>query len=428
MSAGIIVMNKNAIAMAADSAVTVGNHAAIHNSANKLFALSMFEPIGAIIYANAQFMQVPMEIIIKQYKTELGKKSFQTLKEYVDDFIAFLERNSDLFHFRKNEENYVIGICSDLLQGLANGFTNRAKTLIEKKGRPLTDEEETEIKKQAVEETIQFMDSQPKVRDGFSDYVESSYLAKIVALIANQIKWIDDKDDLAKRICKLFDTHFTRVGYMGMAIAGYGKSEIFPHMVHLKLSGILNGKLRYETVGNMDIDEIQTAAIIPLAQTDVMLTFIRGYNDLILNQVASSIPKLINQRIDKMPDSVLDDCQKIESKKAFNGFQNDVAKLIQTVSNDVFVSPIIDSVTSLPIDELALFTESMINITSVRRRVAIDGNIGTVGGPIDVAIVTRGDGLIWLKRKHYFEAKKNPQFMYSRYGQPIREVVSNEDE
>ena len=129
-----------------------------------------------------------------------------------------------------------------------------------------------------------------------------------------------------------------------------------------------------------------------------------------------------------MPDSVLDDCQKIESKKAFNGFQNDVAKLIQTVSNDVFVSPIIDSVTSLPIDELALFTESMINITSVRRRVAIDGNIGTVGGPIDVAIVTRGDGLIWLKRKHYFEAKKNPQFMYSRYGQPIREVVSNEDE
>lgn len=32
MSAGIIVMNKNAIAMAADSAVTIGNHAAIADS------------------------------------------------------------------------------------------------------------------------------------------------------------------------------------------------------------------------------------------------------------------------------------------------------------------------------------------------------------------------------------------------------------
>ena len=213
-----------------------------------------------------------------------------------------------------------------------------------------------------------------------------------------------------------------------MAIAGYGKSEIFPHMVHLKLSGILNGKLRYEKVGNMDIDEIQTAAIIPLAQTDVMHTFIRGYNDLIMQQVAGTVPQLIGQRIDSMPNSTLDDGQKKQIKESFVGFQNDVAKKMQEVANNVFVSPIIDSVTSLPIEELALFAESMINITSVRRRVAIDGNIGTVGGPIDVAIVTRGDGLIWLKRKHYFEAKKNPQFMYSRYGQPIHEVITNEDE
>lgn len=406
MSAGIIVMNKNAIAMAADSAVTIGDHAAIHNSANKLFALSMFEPIGAIIYANAQFMQVPMEIIIKQYKTELGKKNFSTLQEYVDDFVSFLERNCDLFHFRKNEENYVLGICFDLLQGLANGYTNRAKDLIGKVNRPLTEKEDIAIKQQAIEETMQFVDSQPIVRDSFSSYVENVYLEKIVGFIERQINWVTDRKELAKKLCRLFDTHFTRRGYMGMAIAGYGKSETFPHMVHLKLSGILNGKLRYEKVGNMDIDEIQTAAIIPLAQTDVMHTFIRGYNDLIMQQVAGTVPQLIGQRIDSMPNSTLDDGQKKQIKESFVGFQNDVAKKMQEVANNVFVSPIIDSVTSLPIEELALFAESMINITSVRRRVAIDGNIGTVGGPIDVAIVIRGDGLIWLKRKHYFEAKK----------------------
>ena len=33
MSAGICIMNKNAIALAADSAVTIGQHLAIHNSA-----------------------------------------------------------------------------------------------------------------------------------------------------------------------------------------------------------------------------------------------------------------------------------------------------------------------------------------------------------------------------------------------------------
>jgi len=27
----------------------------------------------------------------------------------------------------------------------------------------------------------------------------------------------------------------------------------------------------------------------------------------------------------------------------------------------------------------------------------------TVAGPIDVAIISKGDGLIWIKRKHYFD-------------------------
>ena len=65
MSAGICIMNRNAIAMAADSAVTVGDHAAIHNSANKLFSLSRVAPVGVIVYANAALMTVPIEIIVK---------------------------------------------------------------------------------------------------------------------------------------------------------------------------------------------------------------------------------------------------------------------------------------------------------------------------------------------------------------------------
>lgn len=72
MSAGICIMNKNAIALAADSAVTVGNHLAIHNSANKLFNVSRVAPIGVIIYANATFMNIPFELILKQYKKQLA--------------------------------------------------------------------------------------------------------------------------------------------------------------------------------------------------------------------------------------------------------------------------------------------------------------------------------------------------------------------
>lgn len=63
MTAEIAVMNKRAIALAADSTVTVGGRAKFYNSANKLFMLSKYEPVGIMIYNNAEFIGVPWEYI-----------------------------------------------------------------------------------------------------------------------------------------------------------------------------------------------------------------------------------------------------------------------------------------------------------------------------------------------------------------------------
>lgn len=41
-------------------------------------------------YSSAAFMGVPWDIIIKEYRKELSKDSFDKLKGYVKDFIAFL--------------------------------------------------------------------------------------------------------------------------------------------------------------------------------------------------------------------------------------------------------------------------------------------------------------------------------------------------
>jgi len=39
----------------------------------------------------------------------------------------------------------------------------------------------------------------------------------------------------------------------------------------------------------------------------------------------------------------------------------------------------------------------------------------TVGGPIDVAVISKVDGFIWIKRKHYFKIELNPQFSANYY-------------
>ena len=59
--------------------------------------------------------------------------------------------------------------------------------------------------------------------------------------------------------------------------------------------------------------------------------------------------------------------------------------------------------------------ETLVNLTSFRQRVSPDAE--TVGGPVDVAIISRGDGFIWIKRKHYFQAELNHQF-FNNYFDP----------
>jgi hypothetical protein len=39
----------------------------------------------------------------------------------------------------------------------------------------------------------------------------------------------------------------------------------------------------------------------------------------------------------------------------------------------------------------------------------------TVGPPIDVAVISKGDGFIWIKRKSYFEREFNQRFFANYY-------------
>jgi hypothetical protein len=67
----------------------------------------------------------------------------------------------------------------------------------------------------------------------------------------------------------------------------------------------------------------------------------------------------------------------------------------------------------LPKSELAAMAEALVNLTSFKRKVSME--LETVGGPIDVAVISKGDGFIWVKRKHYFTKEMNPRFFASYY-------------
>lgn len=419
MSAGVIVMNRNAVALAADSAVTIGNHLAVHNSANKVFALSKIEPVGVITYASADFMHIPIEVIIKQYKQDHSRCVFDNLDDYVKDFLSFLIDKQKMFHFDINESERVMSLIDNLFGGMRNDFINLMKNKVSSKNRALTEPEISDLRKEALRLTQGFIKSIPLIPGLFlSDYIRTKYGEQIQTRLRKQFTGYDDSDyqtmlDIA---CNIFDTQFIRDGFVGLAFSGYGKNDIFPKTIHIKLSALVNNTVRFVYVESpLCITEKNSGIIVPLAQDDVMRSYLEGIHNSFELPVKQKVKSEINKAIDQLDIDICNEVQKKElKKKLLPILENSISTELHNQSAQ-YLSPILASVGTLPIEELALLAESMINITSLKRRVALDNNIGTVGGPIDVAIITKADGLIWIKRKHFFDRRFNPQYFYSHY-------------
>ncbi len=414
-------MNQNAIAMAADSAVTIGGGIAIHNSVNKLFSLSRIEPIGAIIYSNANFMQTPVEIILKQYRSEIDseKRYFDKLFDYVDDFIDFLIRQKDFLRLDINEESFVLDTAENLLNGLDGDIKNLYAQAVEDKKQELNAKEYEELYEKALQETEKFVDEfeQQKEFDKI-EYIKANYEKSIRNYIRNRYDVFSEEQEnrifesCVKVVCK----DFYRSGYVGIAFAGYGKKEIYPTMVHIHIAGVLEDKVKYKIVENVSISERNRQSITPLAQVDVMETFLYGLNNALLNYMADMIPVTLGNDIENLKEAYFVDGKKEVVKRELEVCTAHIVNQIINKAQSDFFQPIRNAIGGLPMDELGMLAETMVNLTSMRRRVAIDSNSRTVGGPIDVAIISKGDGFIWAKRKHYFESDMNPQYFSRNFG------------
>lgn len=104
MTAIVAVLNKHCAAIAADSAVTMGDTHKVVNSANKIFTLSKYHPVAVMTYNNASFMGVPWDILIKEFRKELGEKSFEKLLDYIAEFIRFIHEKEHYISARVQDK------------------------------------------------------------------------------------------------------------------------------------------------------------------------------------------------------------------------------------------------------------------------------------------------------------------------------------
>jgi hypothetical protein len=395
MSAGVCIMNKNAVALAADSAVSLGNRIAIHNSADKLFPLSKIASVGLIVYSCAALMGVPVEIIIHEYSEHLGDKTFPNFKQYIDDFKSFIMDNYQYLRIDKQEEIYVFNFFRT-----CENFVRIKYDQIIKLDQKL---KEMEAYNAALKETMNDVNRRNTVNIDFGEYARKKYNDFLISAIKNDRFYSYLSDKQREIVCdmtfKLLSSNYESREMVGIAMAGYGEKDIYPSLCRFHIDGILDGKIRYTLKEDIDISELRPAHIKPLCQTDVMDTFLLGVNpkleEMFIEQTSSQIEKYVNS---------------MENNLFANGMKDIVSAKISEKANDIIhkvckreiknnIDSFYKSIEWLPIRELSLLAESLINITSIKRMVLADQNNATVGGPVDVSVITKSEGFKWLKKK-----------------------------
>ncbi len=420
MTAEVAIANKQAVALAADSAVSIGPSAdKIYSSALKIFQLVEGAPVGVMVSGAAEFLGIPWETIIKAYRRKTRRDQFPKLIDYRDNFLEFISTNDHLFP-NDLQNRYVEKLITSYFSHVFQLIRDEVEKTV-RRGEPFTENEAPEL--------VQDVVSKEKNRvlranrlDGFNTEFVRGIRRSLIRQV-NQIKeGIFSDLPLSSRTSRMISDLGIEVltrkimGPLssGLVFAGFGDSEFLPRLYSVNVEIMVKNRVRFHTKNEYVVTEDQSAVILPFAQADTVYTFIQGIHPTIDRNRSLTVAKVLGRFI----ESIATLAEELDSQIS-NSLRASHTECVQSILNEInsewqhqteqHWKPLVKNVTVLPKDELGAMAESLVNLTKFRLRVSPERE--TVSGPIDVALISKGDGFVWLKRKHYFQAEQNPRII-----------------
>jgi hypothetical protein len=423
VTAEVTLLNRAAVALAADSATTVtyweGGQRRVRffKGANKIFNISDQHPVGMMIYDAGSLEGMPWEVISKAYRTARGHVPRSKLGEYADDLFDFIQSEGHIFP-REYQENQLISRVVDSFMRVSYVIrvTDEDKKTVKEEDRPEKIREKFRIFCGAVADDS-FIDG---IDQEFIDKHVEPFYDKVFAGVSETPVYknvngaVDPKEIFRIAAAALFKKGFTTLPTTGLIIAGYGQSDYFPQLSHYTCYGIFLGKILCvkNTSDTTDISHNNVSEIKDFAQSEMVKTFIYGASIEALVEIDRIFVKTVDAYTDALVKAGhLKAGLDLEDAKvaAKTNFSTQTSSYLSTEHS----RPLRNVIGMLSVDELAELAETLISIESLKERVTRPTE--SVSGPIDVAVISKADGFIWIKRKHYFDPALNPRF-FARKG------------
>lgn len=413
MTSEVLILNKRGVVLGADSAVTSsgGSHPRYSKSATKIFELASNGSVAATIFGGALVDSVPWELAIKLFRSQLGNGSFATVSEYGSALAQFLSGNEQLFpgalrtFWIESQFDEALKIVLQEVRREDPSTLDENLPLADRQGRWV-------VQAARIRALLQGM--------GTHSSLSQVQLSNVLANLADWTARAQSQIDLVPSLAGVSAADLAELGHLvryslpdwilgetGVVVAGYGSAQIFPAYQHLVVHGHIGDELCFKEVQTFEVTHTGIAMIQPFARTSMIQMFTDGFSPSLEQILAKegrrameSVFSALGTRGIQVPqpdiDAIVDQCHKsfMTEWKRENWKQN--------------FNPLVDVLQTLSIQEMAHLAESLLDLESLKERVTSPTE--TVGGPIDVAAITKSEGLVWIKRKHYFDADLNMRY------------------
>lgn len=400
MTCEICVMNRYAAVLAADSASTVTEwvddrlETRYFKGANKIFQLSHHQPVGVMIFNSADLLHVPWEILIKGFRDELGTDSFDDLDGYAGRFFSFLDGNTRYFSEAAQQEQiaaaaqraavrFVFSAVDDLAALSDSGNVLKLQNAIRARQAAT---ETMPLPRRLPESLLQAAHAKHRdaISQKFGDYL----------LLAAPIR----QSLAALALNEVFKRPEDFLGTAGLVFTGFGNNDIFPRMVEYRSSGMLGGRQIIDEVKREAIDPNTPAALNAFAQTSMSDTFTLGFSKDIYIALMDSLSVKLQEFAQALCRATGSDPARVA------GLYEMISHTSSGISDNWFdrarrehADPLKRVLGALPVNEIAELAETLINLQALKEKVTKPS--ASVGGPVDVAAITRNEGFVWIKRK-----------------------------
>ena len=408
MTAEVAILNRKAVVMAADSAITVPSNSAIYYTGSKIFDLSLSPPIAIMIYGSASFGSIPWGSVVNAYRRTPHISSSGTVQDHAASFIEYLSSIAgdvstewQQQFIRNVAQREIHQVSVRAIQAVSMQRSDREIEHLDMRENTITQitQRIQELRKADPIEELEDLTVEQAIQGAFQDWNE--FLDKhYVHLISVDDSIRSETQTMVKAALMATNQPWSS----GIVIAGFGVDQWFPSLSHYILDGIMIGKPWTRCLREVQISDTNPSAICPFAQEAMIHTFMQGvhpssrfaivsraatHNQLLTDYFCEQLQTLLIPEPDKL--FLIKEVKNVTSR-FMDIFKKDIDNILKRYSD-----PIVATVASLPKERMATMAEGLVNLASLD--VQVTPKDETVGGPVDVAMISKEDGLVWIKHK-----------------------------